>query len=1264
MTRSRADILEAICQNIPDGICMIDQDWIIRSWNRGAETMLGYSADEIIGVSIATIIPADIARREIEHCTGELERAGVMTAYRTLRVHKDGAVIPIELTAVAIRNGTNTGYASIMRDITESKRLEDALTTSEANLRTIFNSTRDAIIIHDLEGNIIDINDRMPELYGLTREQALHSSIPDLSAPENGPNRLRGIWDMTLAGRSSEFEWTARRPLDGATFPVNVFLRRITLKRTDAILAVIRDISDRKRAEEALKLTQFSVDHASIPVLLIERDARILYVNEQTCRTLGYTREEILAMTVHDIDPHFPAARWPAHWMELRTAGTLRFETEHRKKDGTLVPVDLTVNYVSFGGREYNWAFAVDISDRKRAEAELKQAYAVLEEKVRDRTRELAQTNEELRIEVGERRRAVEVIKRSQELSNTLNDLNAVIHSSLDFEEIMKQVVREATEALQVDASMIGIFEGEVFRVRYVHNLPDSFTSRTLTAKELRAMHHVAQAGEPLAFNDAFHDNRLNTVFTRQVGIRSLLVAPLFIKQKITGALTFYGLEHHIRFDDEHLSFARKLSTSVSLALENAQLYRELEESRRQTEAHLAELRNIYETAPVGLCFLDRNKRYVSINRRLAEINERPIEDHVGRSITDVINDRSAAETIDAICTRAIGSGLTIENVEIVRNRESGLTVLSNFYPVKDTAGRVIGLNIVVQDISVLKRTEDKLRASERLLTAMLNSIPDIAWLKDRDGRFIMVNEPFSMASGKRPELLIGKTDFDAWPRWLAERYVADDQAVMLSRETKRVEEPLAVKHGPERWIETIKTCIVNERDEVVGTAGISRDITDRKRMEEEIRHMAQHDSLTGLPNRRMFIDILNLEIAQARRHESKLAVLFLDLDRFKDVNDTLGHEAGDRLLKVVAFRLRRAIRESDTVARIGGDEFNVVLSDLGRAEDASAIARKIVESMARPFSIAGHDLQVTASIGISIFPDDGTKVDMLLRYADIAMYHAKESGRNGFRFYNPSINVLSLQRMKLAGYLAHAIRREELTMLYQPQIDIRSRAILHAEALVRWNHPDQGMLSPDQFIPLAQETGFITEIDDWVLRAVCRQVRAWKDQGLNSFCVSVNLSARRFQSADLVSVVSSAIAESGLPHVCLGLEVTESAIMNNVERTASQLQELRRMGIPISIDDFGTGYSSLSYLKKLPIDRLKIDKSFIRDIARDSDDRAIISAVTSMARKMGIRTVAEGVETEEQLSFLRESECDEAQGFLFSRPVTAEKFKEFVDKR
>ena len=445
------------------------------------------------------------------------------------------------------------------------------------------------------------------------------------------------------------------------------------------------------------------------------------------------------------------------------------------------------------------------------------------------------------------------------------------------------------------------------------------------------------------------------------------------------------------------------------------------------------------------------------------------------------------------------------------------------------------------------------------------------------------------------------------------------------------------------------------------GSAAI--DITDRKKMEEEIKHMAHHDPLTGLPNRRLFTDILKVELAQARRHKSKLAVLFLDLDRFKDINDTLGHEVGDELLKEVGRRFRRTIRESDTVARIGGDEFNIVMADIHRTEDISDFAQKIILSLRQPVIINENELNITTSIGISVYPVDSENIEVLRKYADIAMYDAKQSGRNMYQFYNPSINIRSIERIRLEGMLRRSIDAGELVIYYQPQINIRSKQMICAEALVRWRHPEQGLLLPDRFLPLAEETGFITQIDDWALKTVCRQVRAWINSGLPPVCVTVNLSSRRFQSLDLVNTISSVLAETDLPPGCLDIEVTETLIMSDVERTASQLRSLREMGVHVSIDDFGTGYSSLSYLKRLPIDRLKIDKSFIRDIAANPDDRAIIHAVTAMAHTMKLKVVAEGVETEEQLKFLRETGCDEMQGFLVSEPLPPEQLMELVLK-
>ncbi len=438
----------------------------------------------------------------------------------------------------------------------------------------------------------------------------------------------------------------------------------------------------------------------------------------------------------------------------------------------------------------------------------------------------------------------------------------------------------------------------------------------------------------------------------------------------------------------------------------------------------------------------------------------------------------------------------------------------------------------------------------------------------------------------------------------------------------------------------------------------------DRMLIEEEMRHMAHHDALTDLPNRRLFIDIIRIESAQARRHRTSMALLFMDLDRFKEINDTLGHEVGDMLLKEVTTRLKATVRESDTVARTGGDEFNIILADITKAEVIGDITRKIIESFRKPFLLAGHELHMTTSIGISVYPDDSEDMDTLFRYADIAMYYAKELGRNNFQFYNTAINVRSLERMLMESWLRQSVERNELSVDYQPQVNISTRRIVCAEALVRWRHPERGLLEPASFIPIAEETGFITAIDKWVLRTVCTQFKSWIDAGLPPLCLTVNLSARQFQSPEFVSNITKVLEETGMPPAYLDLEITETTAMSDVERSVARLKELTKMGIHISIDDFGTGYSSLNYLKRLPIERLKIDKSFVRDITTDADDRTIVQTVTAMAHSMKMKVVAEGVETEEQLEFLSKTGCDEMQGFLFSEPLPADKLRELVDKR
>ncbi|MDB5851781.1 MAG: hypothetical protein JWP29_5533 [Rhodoferax sp.] len=439
------------------------------------------------------------------------------------------------------------------------------------------------------------------------------------------------------------------------------------------------------------------------------------------------------------------------------------------------------------------------------------------------------------------------------------------------------------------------------------------------------------------------------------------------------------------------------------------------------------------------------------------------------------------------------------------------------------------------------------------------------------------------------------------------------------------------------------------------------------KRQKEDadrIQYLAYHDNLTSLPNRAMFGVALSQSLNYGKRYEGRFAVFFIDLDRFKQVNDTLGHEAGDLLLKEVALRLRQTLRASDTVARLGGDEFVVLMPDLKDDTHAETVARKILGAISRPFSVPGQELRVTCSVGISRFPNDGTDEQTLMKNADIAMYQAKESGKNGSAFYSAERNVNSFERLALESSLRRAVERDELLLHYQPKKDFHSGETAGMEVLLRWQHPDLGMVAPTQFIPVAEETGLIVPIGKWVLRTACRQTMAWKTAGLDGLVVAVNLSPRQFSDENFLEDVLAILSETGMDPRLLELEITESMIMHDVERGRVLLHTLKDMGIRIAIDDFGTGYSSLATLKQFPIDTLKIDRSFIRDLETDAEDRGLTEAIISMAKTLRLHLVAEGVETVGQSDFLRTRGCDELQGFLFSKPVPAAEFESFVKIR
>ena len=458
------------------------------------------------------------------------------------------------------------------------------------------------------------------------------------------------------------------------------------------------------------------------------------------------------------------------------------------------------------------------------------------------------------------------------------------------------------------------------------------------------------------------------------------------------------------------------------------------------------------------------------------------------------------------------------------------------------------------------------------------------------------------------------------------------------------------------RWLfmPLVHRLIKAKQETMAANRTLQLEIAERKMAEKQMQHLANYDALTGLPNRNLLQDRFKQVLAHVSRNQLRTAVLFIDLDQFKTINDTLGHNVGDILLWSVADRLVSAVREEDTVARQGGDEFILLLHHIDSVEDADKVGLKLLTTLTQPYQINEKLLYVSASIGIAIYPDDGKDVDTLLKNSDTAMYHAKESGRNNYQFFSPNMNQMAMEKQTLGTDLHHALERNELLLHYQPVIDISSGELTGMEVLLRWQHPDRGLISPVKFIPLAEDTGLIVPIGEWVLVSACEQLKSWQNQGYDVPSLAINLSAKQFRKNTLAATISRILQASGVEARYITLEITESVFMENTDEVAEMLRTLSGMGLAISIDDFGTGYSSLSYLKRFPINTLKIDRSFVMDIVTDPDDAAIVTAIIAMAHSLKMKVIAEGVETAEQLAFLHQQQCGQYQGYYFSKPLPA----------
>jgi len=1202
------------------GMTQASLDGYLMQVNQKYADMLGYTREELRGMSSDAIThPEDLAdtlQTRIDLIEGRVESAtGEKRLFR-----KDRRVIWARRSVSVARgaSGEPLYFIAVVEDISSRKEAE----AERDRLAAIVEHASDAIIGRALDGTITSWNAAAERMFGYSESEMIGQSISILV-----PEQHRHLTDNNERLRRGEMIPASERirvTKDGRTIHVQSGISPIKNEAGEVIGAavIVRDITERKRLESRFRDT---FEQAAVGIIHAGLDGRYLRVNRKLCDITGYTEEELTSASQPRLSHPDDVESGGKDRRRLLSGELSSHSNEKRylRKDGAQIWVNRTESLArdEAGKPLYLIRVIEDITERMLSAHRRAMEHAVTQALAESATVE----------------GAMQLVL--QTICQALEWTCGAYWKWNENDELLR-----CTETWHVDAA--GIADFVAASIERPNEAP-AWHGAAPGTNVGGIVRRVWVSGAPVWFHDVTRqpDFRRGTIAAK-ADLRSAFGFPILSGARPLGVMEFYSRD--IRQPDEALlQIVRAIGSQIGQFIQR----KEAEQALRTSEERY---RDVFEASPLPMwVWDDETLDIVAVNQAAAAHYGYSRDEFLRMNVRDIWAPSEASRYEQDIRNRTQQQALQLQR----RHRTKDGRIIDTEVTARlfTLGGRPVWLT-VVNDVSVRVSAEAALRESEEQFRQLSGNIPQVFWITDAAQRQTLYVSPAAEAMLGRP-----LQDILSDRRALIRAIHKEDRARVYAARKAAVEggydETYRILRadGSIRWVHDRAFPVHDASGKVYRIAGIAEDVTERKLAEERLLHLAHYDVLTSLPNRVLFYDRLRQALAQARRSQWIVGVMFMDVDRFKNINDTLGHAVGDRLLQQVSERLMGAVRSGDTVGRLGGDEFAIVLSNLASAQDAKLVALKIMASFNEPFRLEGAEIYVTTSIGITLYPDDSTDQDTLIKNADAAMYRAKEAGRNGYQFYTREMSERGIALLNLEGGLRRALERNEFLLYYQLKAGATTGDITGFEALLRWRHPERGLVMPNGFIPVLEETGLIVPVGEWVLNAVCAQLNDWCRAGLNPVPVAINLSARQFLARELGPTIKRILDTHRIDPALIELEITESSLMVNPEEATRTLEYLKSVGVRISIDDFGTGYSSLGYLKRFPLDSLKVDRSFVRDVTTNSDDATITRAVITMAHSLGLTVIAEGVETESQLAFLVENGCDQIQGYYLARPQPAE---------